>query len=203
MILRRAMPGTSNPSSAASTRIGSRPRIDPAVRAARQAHCVMTFRIYRDGTVKDMQITQGSGNVSMDNSAQRALLSSNPMPPLPSDYPAPFVDVTFDFDLGFNSLELCLRPRPARTKTGGHGASEVQTLELAARRAGSHLRCRPANAQENRQDGSNRHRPRRTKKFASPSPISVPAPIMRKLIQANLPKSFATTSELAACRRSR
>ncbi|MGC0773456.1 MAG: energy transducer TonB, partial [Candidatus Acidiferrum sp.] len=76
--------------------------IDLAVRAARQARCVMTFRIYRDGTVKDMQITQGSGNVSMDNSAQRALLSSNPMPPLPSDYPAPFVDVTFNFDLGLN-----------------------------------------------------------------------------------------------------
>jgi periplasmic protein TonB len=76
--------------------------IDPAVRAARQAHCVMTFRIYRDGTVKAMQLTQSSGNLSMDNSAQRALLSSNPMPPLPSDYSGSYVDVTFDFDLSLN-----------------------------------------------------------------------------------------------------
>jgi periplasmic protein TonB len=76
--------------------------IDPAVRAARQAHCVMTFRIYRDGTVRSMQLTQASGNLSMDNSAQRALLSSNPMPPLPSDYSGPYVDVTFDFDLSLN-----------------------------------------------------------------------------------------------------
>ncbi|MGB8477081.1 MAG: energy transducer TonB [Candidatus Acidiferrum sp.] len=73
--------------------------IDPAVRAARQAHCVMTFRIYRDGTVKNMQLFQSSGNLSMDNSAQRALLSSNPMPPLPSDYSGSYVDVTFDFNL--------------------------------------------------------------------------------------------------------
>ncbi|MGH9741485.1 MAG: energy transducer TonB [Candidatus Acidiferrum sp.] len=73
--------------------------IDPAVRAARRAHCVMTFRIYRDGTVKDIQMSQTSGNFSMDNSAQRALLSSNPMPALPSDYAGSSVDVTFDFDL--------------------------------------------------------------------------------------------------------
>lgn len=73
--------------------------IDPAVRAARSAHAVMTFRIYRDGTVKDMRLTQTSGNLSMDNSAQRALLSSNPMPPLPSDYSGSYVDVIFDFDL--------------------------------------------------------------------------------------------------------
>jgi len=39
----------------------------------------MTFRIYRDGSVKDMQLTQSSGNISMDNSAQRALLSQYPM----------------------------------------------------------------------------------------------------------------------------
>lgn len=73
--------------------------IDPQVRAARRAHCVMTFRIYRDGSIKSMTMFQTSGNISMDNSAQRALLSSNPMPPLPNDYSGSYVDVTFDFDL--------------------------------------------------------------------------------------------------------
>ncbi|MGC1483313.1 MAG: energy transducer TonB [Candidatus Acidiferrum sp.] len=76
--------------------------IDRNVLAARRAHCVMTFRIYRDGSVKEMQLAQTSGNISMDNSAQRALLSSNPMPALPSDYSGSFVDVTFDFDLSLN-----------------------------------------------------------------------------------------------------
>jgi protein TonB len=73
--------------------------IDPAVRAARTAHCTTTFTIYRDGTVKDVHMAQTSGNLSMDNSAQRALLSSSPMPGLPSDYSGSYVNVTFDFDL--------------------------------------------------------------------------------------------------------
>jgi TonB family protein len=73
--------------------------IDPAVRAARSARCTMTFTIARDGTIKDIRIAQTSGNYSMDTSAQRALLSSSPMPALPSDYSGSFVNVTFDFDL--------------------------------------------------------------------------------------------------------
>jgi periplasmic protein TonB len=73
--------------------------IDPAVRAGRSARCTMTFTIMRDGTVKDIRLAQTSGNYSMDTSAQRALLSSSPMPALPNDYSGSFVNVTFDFDL--------------------------------------------------------------------------------------------------------
>jgi len=73
--------------------------IDPAVRAARTARCTMTFTIARDGTVKNISVAQTSGNYSMDTSAQRALLSASPMPPLPNDYSGSVVNVTFDFDL--------------------------------------------------------------------------------------------------------
>ncbi len=73
--------------------------IDPAVRSARRAHAIMTFTIYRDGSVKNVRLEQASNNLSMDNSAQRALLGSVPMPPLPSDYSGSYVNVTFDFDL--------------------------------------------------------------------------------------------------------
>ena len=73
--------------------------IDPGVRAARTAKCTMTFTIARDGTVKDIRVAQTSGNYSMDTSAQRALLSSSPMPALPNDYSGSYVNVTFDFDL--------------------------------------------------------------------------------------------------------
>jgi protein TonB len=73
--------------------------IDPAVRGARTAHCVMTFTINRDGSVKNIQVSQSSGNYSMDTSAQRAVLSSSPMPGLPNDYAGSYVNVTFDFDL--------------------------------------------------------------------------------------------------------
>jgi outer membrane biosynthesis protein TonB len=72
--------------------------IDPAVRAAHQAHCVMTFRIYRDGSARNIQLQQTSGNLSMDNSARRAL-DGIQFGPLPNDYSGSYVDVTFDFDL--------------------------------------------------------------------------------------------------------
>jgi TonB family protein len=74
--------------------------IDSRVLAARTAHAVVQFAIYRDGTVKDVHILQTSGNLSMDNSGLRAVLSSNPMPALPGDYNGSYVTVTFDFDLG-------------------------------------------------------------------------------------------------------
>jgi len=73
--------------------------IDPSVRAARQAHAILNFTITRDGTIKNIRLTQSSGNQSFDNSAQRALLSIDRFPPLPTDYSGRFVDVTFDFDL--------------------------------------------------------------------------------------------------------
>jgi len=73
--------------------------IDPAVRAARRAKTTVTFTINRDGTVKNIRVSESSGNRSLDDSAQRALLSIDHFPTLPSDYPHNSVDVIFDFDL--------------------------------------------------------------------------------------------------------
>jgi TonB family protein len=73
--------------------------IDPAVRSARRARTVLTFTINRDGSVKNIRMESSSGNISMDNSAQRALASAGTMPPLPNDYAGSFVNVDFDFDL--------------------------------------------------------------------------------------------------------
>jgi periplasmic protein TonB len=74
--------------------------IDPSVRAARRAHAVAAFRIYRDGSIKNIRLDSTSGNRSMDDSATRALLSIDKLPALPADYSGAYVDVTFDFDLG-------------------------------------------------------------------------------------------------------
>jgi protein TonB len=73
--------------------------IQAAVRAARRAHTVMTFRISSNGSISNIRILQGSGDWSMDNSAQRALQSIDAFRPLPNDYMGSYVDVTFDFDL--------------------------------------------------------------------------------------------------------
>ena len=76
--------------------------IDPGVRAARSAHAVVQFTIYKDGTVKDIKIYQTSTNSSMDNSGLRAVMASSPMPSLPPDYSGSYVTVLFDFDLSMN-----------------------------------------------------------------------------------------------------
>jgi len=73
--------------------------IDPGVRAARRAKTTLTFTINRDGTVRNIRISESSGNRSMDDSAQRALLSIDKFPALPADYSGTSVDVIFDFDL--------------------------------------------------------------------------------------------------------
>lgn len=76
--------------------------IDPSVRAARRAKTTMTFTINRDGSIKNIRLAESSGNRSMDDSAQRALLGIEHFPPLPADYSGRYVDVTFDFDLSMS-----------------------------------------------------------------------------------------------------
>jgi periplasmic protein TonB len=76
--------------------------IDPAIRASRKAKTTVTFTINRDGSIKNIRVSESSGNRSMDDSAQRALLSIDHFPALPSDYSGRYVDVTFDFDLAMS-----------------------------------------------------------------------------------------------------
>jgi protein TonB len=73
--------------------------IDPAVRTGHTAKATVQFTVTRDGTVKDISISTPSGNLSMDNSGLRAVMASNPMPALPTDYSGSYVTVLFDFDL--------------------------------------------------------------------------------------------------------
>jgi TonB family protein len=58
----------------------------------------LTFEIMRDGTVNNVEITQSSGVPEVDRSALRAILASNPLPPLPPDYSGASVGVQFYFD---------------------------------------------------------------------------------------------------------
>ncbi len=57
------------------------------------------FQILRDGTVTQVELKQSSGIAEVDRSAIRAILASNPLPPLPPDYSGRSVDVEFYFDL--------------------------------------------------------------------------------------------------------
>jgi TonB family protein len=71
--------------------------IDAAVRASKTLHCSISFSVARDGSIRNARITERSGNQSWDNAGLRAIMASNPFPPLPNDYSASSVDVIWDF----------------------------------------------------------------------------------------------------------
>ncbi|HMD31234.1 MAG TPA: cell envelope integrity protein TolA [Candidatus Acidoferrales bacterium] len=70
--------------------------VDPSIRFAPRV--VVQFQIFRDGTVRNMQVTQSSGNASVDRSALRAVQDSVPFQGLPGDYSGSYVAVEFWFE---------------------------------------------------------------------------------------------------------
>jgi len=70
--------------------------VSPNILAAPRTY--LTFQIQRDGTITNPEITQSSGIPEVDRSALRAILASNPLPPLPADYSGGSVNVQFYFD---------------------------------------------------------------------------------------------------------
>jgi TonB family protein len=58
---------------------------------------VVHFRIERSGRISDIQILEKSGDLLFDRSTLRALVSANPLPPLPYDFPQGSLGVTFAF----------------------------------------------------------------------------------------------------------
>lgn len=63
------------------------------------APVVVSFHIMRDGSVRDPKIEQTSGNLEIDNTALRAVYSSNPLPPLPPQVADNDILAEFTFNL--------------------------------------------------------------------------------------------------------
>lgn len=59
----------------------------------------VTFDILRNGTIRNVRVTQSSGNFTMDQSAQRAIVMANPVDPLPREYEREVATVEFWFAL--------------------------------------------------------------------------------------------------------
>ena len=60
---------------------------------------VITFDIMRDGSVRNPQIAQHSGNSTLDYSALRAVTDAGPFPPLPPNYSGSSTSVELRFQL--------------------------------------------------------------------------------------------------------
>jgi TonB family protein len=60
---------------------------------------VATFDLMRDGSIRNVRLVQTSGNASLDNSVQRAILDSNPLIPLPPQFERDHASIEFSFEL--------------------------------------------------------------------------------------------------------
>ncbi|MBI3666024.1 MAG: TonB family protein [Acidobacteria bacterium] len=58
-------------------------QVDPRVRTGPRT--VVFFEILRDGSLRNVRLTQSSGNPSLDYAALRAVTNASPLPQLPSD----------------------------------------------------------------------------------------------------------------------
>jgi protein TonB len=67
-------------------------------RLTRAPRVYVTFEIAKNGKISNLGIQQSSGIPSLDRSAQRAVLASDPLPGLPSDYRGSSVNVNFYFE---------------------------------------------------------------------------------------------------------
>jgi colicin import membrane protein len=62
-----------------------------------QLEAILGIKVLRDGEIEDIWFDKKSGNAYLDDSAYKALVKSNPLPPLPNDYMRPFYKVGLRF----------------------------------------------------------------------------------------------------------
>jgi len=67
--------------------------------ASQRAAAIVAFIIMRDGSIRNPQIVQSSGNPTIDDSALRAVYQSNPLPALPPQIPENSITAQFTFNL--------------------------------------------------------------------------------------------------------
>jgi TonB family protein len=71
--------------------------VDPRIHTLPPA--IVTFDLMRDGSVRNVRVVQGSGNQTLDYSAQRAVYDASPFPPLPAGFEKNDATVEFTFEL--------------------------------------------------------------------------------------------------------
>lgn len=67
--------------------------------ASQMSPAIVNFTITRDGSVRNVQIVQSSGNPSIDNTALRAVYDSSPLPALPAQVSENYISAQFTFNL--------------------------------------------------------------------------------------------------------
>jgi colicin import membrane protein len=69
----------------------------PPVGTMEEKTCRVYFRVHRNGSVSHVSVEESSGIFLFDQSCQRAVLQSSPLPPLPHEYDDEYLGVHFGF----------------------------------------------------------------------------------------------------------
>jgi colicin import membrane protein len=62
-----------------------------------ELEAILAIKVLRTGEIEDIWFDKKSGNAYLDDSAYKALVKSNPLPPLPNDYMRPYYEVGLRF----------------------------------------------------------------------------------------------------------
>jgi TonB family protein len=72
-------------------------RLIPESAQMKKGNLAIEFAITKDGQIADMHLAASSGDVPLDRAAWGGITSSNPFPPLPSDFGGSFLALRFRF----------------------------------------------------------------------------------------------------------
>ena len=67
--------------------------------SARLPFATVSVDLFRNGTIRNAKLVEGSGNYQLDTSAVRAVTEAAPFPPLPAEYERDMVNVEFKFQI--------------------------------------------------------------------------------------------------------
>ena len=62
-----------------------------------ELEAILAIKVLRNGEIEDIWFDKKSGNAYLDDSAYKALVKSNPLPPLPTDYVRPHYKIGLRF----------------------------------------------------------------------------------------------------------
>ncbi|MGB7861995.1 MAG: TonB C-terminal domain-containing protein [Candidatus Sulfotelmatobacter sp.] len=72
-------------------------RLIPESAQMKKGKLALEFAIMKDGSVRGLAITQGSGDVTLDRPAYGSITASDPFPPLPTEFRGEFLSLRFRF----------------------------------------------------------------------------------------------------------
>ena len=81
-------------------------RLIPESAPLKKGKLAIEFYILKNGRVTGMQGTESSGDVALDRAAWGGITASDPLPPLPGEFPGQYLQLRFYFFYNMDESDL-------------------------------------------------------------------------------------------------